>query len=301
MTLPQPLLETDFSVDYPNKPGALRNVQLLLYPGEVLGLIGESGSGKSTIALALLRLLGLKRGVITGQVLFEGKNLLNTSEREMEQLRGSKIGLVLQSPMASLNPALRIGTQLEEAWRAHARGSRHERTAAVERALTRVGLPHDQEFRRRLSSQISVGQAQRVLIAMAIMHSPALLIADEPTSALDAVTQAEVLDMLARLNRETGSSLLYISHDLQSVASICGRLAILHEGTIVESGPTATILRQPRHPYTQRLLACAPWLSWWNQQLPDMKHSPNSISGTYCTTPVPTSPGLKSPCSPPMG
>jgi ABC-type glutathione transport system ATPase component len=266
MTPDWPLLHANFSVDYPNNPHALRDVEFTLQHGEVLGLVGESGSGKSTIALALLGLLELKRGVTRGQILFEGKNLLNASEREMQQLRGSKIGLVLQSPMASLNPALRLGTQLEEAWRAHARRSRRDRMAAIERALARVGLPFDEEFRRRLSSQISVGQAQRVLIAMATIHSPALLIADEPTSALDAVTQSEVLEMLAGLNRETGSSVLYISHDLQSVASICDRIAILHEGTIVETGTTASILLYPQHAYTRRLLACAPWLAWWKEQ-----------------------------------
>ena len=266
MTGDRPLLEAGFSVDYPNKPHALRNVQLTVRRGETIGLVGESGSGKSTIALALLRLLAMKRGVTTGQILFKGRDLLAASEKEMERLRGKEIGLVLQSPMASLNPALRIGTQLEEAWRAHARGTRIERTQAVERALTRVGLPHDREFRRRLSSQISVGQAQRVLIAMAVMHSPPLVIADEPTSALDAMTQVEILDMLSRLSREAGSSLLYISHDLQSVASICDRIAILCEGTIVESGATSAVLRNPQHPYTRRLLACAPWLSWWKNE-----------------------------------
>jgi ABC-type glutathione transport system ATPase component len=286
MMLPQPLLETDFSVDYPNKPDALRHVQLRLYPGEVFGLIGESGSGKSTIALALLRLLAMKRGITTGQILFNGTNLLTASEQELQKIRGKQIGLVLQSPMASLNPALRIGTQLEEAWRAHTRGNRYDRISAVEEALTRVGLPHAEEFRRRLSSQISVGQAQRALIAMATIHSPALLIADEPTSALDAVTQVEILDMLAGLNREARSSLLYISHDLHSVASICGRIAILHEGTIVECGSTATILRQPRHPYTRRLLACAPWHPWWNKQLQNRNSE--------------RSPGA-SPLSPPFG
>lgn len=165
-------------------------------------------------------------------------------------------------------------------------------------ALARVGLPNDREFRRRLSSQISVGQAQRVLIAMATMHSPALLIADEPTSALDAVTQVEILNMLEQLNREAGSALLYISHDLQSVASICGRIAILQEGTIVECGPTASVLQNPKHPYTQRLLACAPWLPWWNQQL---RHRDSRERLAFpSTTPIPPSPGLKSPHLLPM-
>jgi ABC-type dipeptide/oligopeptide/nickel transport system ATPase component len=139
-------------------------------------------------------------------------------------------------------------------------GRAAEQDRAVGRALERAGLPKDREFRRRYPSQISVGQAQRVLIAMAVMHSPALLITDEPTSALDVVTQREVLTMLTSLNRDLGTSVLYISHDLQSVASICHRVAILLDGEIVECGETARVLRQPRHPYTQQLLECAPWL-----------------------------------------
>jgi peptide/nickel transport system ATP-binding protein len=263
MKIDEALLSLDLSVDYPNQPRTLRNLSLRIRRGEVLGLVGESGSGKSTIALAILKLLGLKEGKASGSILFRGHNLMSASEKEMERIRGRQIGLVLQSPMASLNPALRIGTQLAEAWRAHARGTAGELTAAVERALLRVGLPKDNEFRRRYSSQISVGQAQRVLIAIAVMHSPALLIADEPTSALDVVTQSEILGMFATLNRDMGSAVLYISHDLQSVASICHRIAILNAGEIVECGTMETVLTRPRHPYTQRLLTCAPWLQDW--------------------------------------
>ena len=192
-----------------------------------------------------------------------GQDLMMLSEKEMAQLRGSAIGLVLQSPMASLNPALRLERQIGEVWRAHAKGTRAALIGAVKQALLRVGLPCDEEFRRRYPSQISVGQAQRVVIAMAVMHSPSLLIADEPTSALDAVTQTEILAMLGRLNREMGTAILYISHDLQSVASVCHRIAILHEGKIVECGTTDSVLISPQHPYTRQLLACAPWLTMW--------------------------------------
>lgn len=185
------------------------------------------------------------------------------SEKEMERLRGSAIGLVPQSPMASLNPALRIERQMGEVWRAHAKSARACLAEAVKQALLRVGLPCDEDFRRRYPSQISVGQAQRVLIAMAVMHSPFLLIADEPTSALDALTQVKILNMLSTLNREMGTAILYISHDLQSVASICQRIAILHKGGIVECGKTGTLLMHPQHPYTRELLASAPWLPWW--------------------------------------
>ncbi len=287
------LLEVSLRVDYPNRPHALTDVSFSIQRGEVLGLVGESGSGKSTIALALLNLLGWKGGVATGRILFCGRDLLSASEQEMRSIRGRQIGLVLQSPLASLNPALRIGTQLGEAWRAHAKGSRCERSAAVAGSLTRVGLPNEEEFQRRYPSQISVGQAQRVLIAIAVMHSPPLLIADEPTSALDAMTQVEVLTMLASLNRGMGTALLYISHDLQSVASICHRIAILHEGEIVECGSTESILATPRHPYTQQLLACAPWLQLLPRHrrpsqppLPDNASQPNAVF-PWGSTPVP--------------
>jgi peptide/nickel transport system ATP-binding protein len=253
------ILSVNLRVDYPNKPQTLRDVSFCIRRGEVLGLVGESGSGKSTIALAIMKLLALKQGKASGHILFRGRDLMAASEREMEQIRGRDMGLVLQSPLASLNPALRIGTQLAEAWRAHARGSATELNFAVGGALARVGLPQDQELRRRYPAQISVGQAQRVLIAIALMHSPALLIADEPTSALDAVTQSEILKLFSVLNRDLGSAVLYISHDLQSVATICHRIAILHGGEIVECGTTEAVLSRPRHAYTQHLLACAPW------------------------------------------
>jgi ABC-type glutathione transport system ATPase component len=255
-----PLLETNLSAGYSGKPATLRNIALRLEPGDVLGLVGESGSGKSTLALALLKLLRWKGGSVWGRIMFRGRDLLMTSERELRRIRGHEIGLVMQSPLESLNPALCIATQLEEAWRAHEEHDAEGARNAVGRALRRVGLPNDKEFHRRLPSQISVGQAQRVLIAIATMHSPVLLIADEPTSALDVVTQRDLLRMLATLNREMGCTVLFISHDLQSVVTICRKIAILHDGEIVECGTTEEVVQHPQHPYTQQLLACAPWI-----------------------------------------
>jgi len=259
-----PLLSVRMRVDYPQRPNTLKAVSFEVRRGEVLGLIGESGSGKSTIALAILRLLGMKNGKVTGSIQFRGRELTMLPEHEMRSIRGREIGLVLQSPLSSLNPALKIGTQLSEAWKAHAKGKRSELLAAVERALAAVGLSSDEEFRSRYPSQISVGQAQRVLIAIAVMHAPALLIADEPTSALDAVTQWEILKLFTLLNRTMGSAVLYISHDLASIASICQRVAILHHGEIVESGATEAVLSSPMHEYTKQLLACAPWSARWS-------------------------------------
>jgi ABC-type dipeptide/oligopeptide/nickel transport system ATPase component len=255
-----PLLSLRLSVDYRNNPGVLRDVSFDVQPGEILGLVGQSGSGKSTISLAILRLLHLKGGTARGTLLFKGEDLYAKSESQMRSMRGREISIVLQSPLTSLNPALRIGSQLSEAWRAHATGTRDECAVAITNALTSVCLPSDTEFLRRPPSQLSVGQAQRVIIAMAILHRPSLLIADEATSALDTITQSEILALFARLNRELGMGILYISHDLLSVAALCHRIAILNLGEIVECGPPSQIFGAPQHPYTQKLVAALPRL-----------------------------------------
>jgi len=254
------LLSARISVDYPNNPGVLQGVSIQIHPGEIVGLVGESGSGKSTVALALLRLLPLKGAKISGEVLLEGEDLLKKSESQLRGIRGRRMSIVLQSPIASLNPALRIGTQLREAWRAHAVGGKQQCEAAIRAALQSARLPDDEEFLRRRPSQLSVGQGQRVNIAMAILHRPALLIADEATSALDSITQSEILNLFAQLNRELDMAILYISHDLPSVAALCNRVAILHKGEILESASTDLIFNSPRHPYTQKLVGAIPML-----------------------------------------
>ena len=220
--------------------------------------MGESGSGKSTLALALLQLIQLKGAKIRGEVLFQGANLLEKKEIQLRDIRGRQMSVVLQSPLTSLNPALRIGAQLKEAWRAHANGTVEQCRAAISAALRSVSLPNDEGFLKRRPSQLSVGQGQRVIIAMAILHRPALLIADEPTSALDTITQSEILGLFARLNRELDMAILYISHDLLSVAALCHRVAILRDGEIIECDGPDAIFESPRHPYTQRLIAALP-------------------------------------------
>jgi len=256
----QILLSAHFSVRYAGKPAVLRDLHLEIQRGEVLGLVGQSGSGKSTLALAILGLLDRKRAQLEGTIRFEASDLLQLSERELRGLRGRAVALVLQSPLSSLNPALRIRTQLKEAWRAHASGTNADCMNAIRTSLQSVSLPADDDFLRKHPSQMSVGQAQRVLIAMAVMHRPALLIADEATSALDVITQSEILALFRELNRSTGMAILYISHDLASVAGICDRIAILHQGEIVECGATGQIFADPQHEYTQRLMAAIPRL-----------------------------------------
>jgi ABC-type glutathione transport system ATPase component len=261
------LLSARFSVRYAGKPPVLSDVHLEVRQGEVLALVGQSGSGKSTLAMAILGLLDKKRAQSAGTIRFQDSELLQLSERELRTLRGRSIALVLQSPLSSLNPALKIRTQLREAWRAHASGKNSDCADTIRTSLQSVSLPADDDFLRKYPSQMSVGQAQRVLIAMAVMHRPALLIADEATSALDVITQSEILALFRELNRSTGMAILYISHDLASVAGICDRIAILHQGEIVECGATDQIFSNPQHEYTQRLMAAIPRLAPANAPL----------------------------------
>jgi ABC-type dipeptide/oligopeptide/nickel transport system ATPase component len=253
------LLSLNISASYPGNAGVLRNVSLEMNRGEVLGLVGQSGCGKSTLALAILRLLHLKRGRVEGSIHFNGQELLALPESRMRALRGRMISLVLQSPLSALNPALSIGAQLDEAWHAHRRhASRDERIAAICDTLRHVSLPADAAFLRRHPNELSVGQAQRVLIAMAVLHRPLLLIADEPTSALDIITQSEILRLFSTLSREFQMGILFISHDLLSVSAISDRVAVMDRGEKVECQPTAGLFSQPRHAYTRKLIGALP-------------------------------------------
>jgi ABC-type glutathione transport system ATPase component len=251
--LSQSLLRLRLSAGYAGKPDVLRGVCLDVAEGEIVGLVGRSGEGKSTIASSILGLLALKGGSCAGQILFHGVDLLSLNSREMRLLRGKEIGLVPQSPLAALNPNLKLGSQLEEAWRAHQRGKPDWKPL-----LESVSLPPEAAFLRQYPRNLSVGLAQRFLIALAILHRPALLLADEPTSALDTITQAEILGLFRRLNREQGIAILYISHDLASVASLCDRVAILHQGAIVECARVEEVFQSPMHEYTRKLIAAIP-------------------------------------------
>jgi len=253
MNQAEPLLSCDISVDYAGKPGVLRDMKLEVYPEEILGLAGQSGAGKSTISLAILKLLG-ETCQVRGYMRFGGRDLARFDERAMRQIRGREIALVPQSPLSALNPALQIGTQLREAWRSHAPKDREAEANRILELMESVRLPADAGFLRRYPRQLSVGQAQRVLIAMALLHRPTLLIADEATSALDPVTQSEILELFAEVNQRFATAILFISHDLRSVAALCHRVAILYDGRIVESGETRRVFEAPQHAYTRQLL-----------------------------------------------
>ena len=253
--MPPPVLSFRVSAAY-GKRVVLHEVAGRIEAGEIVSLVGLSGSGKSTLALALLRLLEYRGGLVTGSILLEGRELTSLKNSEMRSIRGNRIGYVPQSPAAALNGRLRIRTILDETWRAH----RGQSMSAADRSalLESVHLPGDAEFLARRAGELSTGQGQRLLIALAIMHKPALLLADEPTSALDAITQAAVLRLFEELNRTLGTAILFISHDLMSVAALSRRVDILHEGRIVESGTPEKIFSEPGHPFTRELVAAMP-------------------------------------------
>jgi ABC-type glutathione transport system ATPase component len=254
------LLTLRISASYGAGRPVLHDAAIAIQSGEILGLAGQSGAGKSTIGLAILGLHPFRKVTVTGHMRFHGRELLDLPERQWRSLRGREIAFVPQSPLASLNPVLTIGAQLTEAWRAHADGALTVWRQGLRALLEGVCLSPDEKFLALYPRQLSVGLAQRVLIAMALIHHPALIVADEPTSALDMITQAGILNLFRRVNREFGAAILYISHDLASMASLAHRIAILERGSIVEDGLPEQIFRAPRHPYTARLVAALPQL-----------------------------------------
>lgn len=244
----------------------LDGVSLRIERGQIAALAGLSGSGKSTLALALLRLLRYRGGSVTGSIQLEGQELMGLNESQMRAVRGRRIGYVPQNPVAALNGRLRVRTLLEETWKAHETGS--PSNEFLRGLLENVNLPAGLDFREQRAGDLSTGQGQRLLIALALMHKPALVIADEPTSALDVITQAAVLALFTEINRKLGTAILFISHDLLSVASLAHRVDILHEGKIVESGAPAEIFSHPRHEFTKQLVGsipqvgCNPGVQW---------------------------------------
>jgi len=243
---------------------AVENVSLALKAGSILGLVGESGCGKSVTALSIMRLLPRPAGVIeSGSVHMNGQDLLGLPAERMQKIRGGRIGMIFQEPMTALNPVQRIGRQLLEVFEMHRPelGDDAGRTEAAVELLARVGIPEARERMGAYPHQISGGMRQRVMIAMALAGKPDVLIADEPTTALDVTIQAQILELILDLQRETGMAVLFITHALGVIAQICEDVAVMYAGQIVESAPVKALFKDPMHPYTRGLLASMPRLT----------------------------------------
>ncbi|WP_337996635.1 ABC transporter ATP-binding protein [Oleispirillum naphthae] len=233
-------------------------VDLCVDRGEILGLVGESGSGKSVTGFSLLGLIDPPGRIVAGSVRLNGEELTTASEKRLRDLRGNRIAMIFQDPMMTLNPVLKIETQMVETLLAHARMSRADARAKARDALGRVGIPSPEERLDAYPHQFSGGMRQRVAIAIALLHSPDLIIADEPTTALDVTIQAQILAEVQTLCRETGTALIWITHDLAIISGLADRVAVMYAGRIVETGSIAEVVSGPRHPYTHGLIGSVP-------------------------------------------
>jgi peptide/nickel transport system ATP-binding protein len=251
----------DLHTHFITRGGTLRavdGVSLSVGRGEVLGLVGESGSGKSVTGFSIIGLVDPPGKIVSGSVKFEGRELVGLPEPELRKLRGNKIAMIFQDPMMTLNPVLRIDTQMIETVRAHDNSSHAQARARARDALGQVGIPSPEERLSAYPHQFSGGMRQRVAIAIALLHNPALIIADEPTTALDVTIQAQILAVVQKLAAERGTSLLWITHDLSVVAGLASRIAVMYAGRIVESGSVDAVLDHPLHPYTRGLIGSVP-------------------------------------------
>ena len=237
---------------------AVRGISLTVADGEIMGLVGESGSGKTVTAMVVSGLLPRKKADVSGQVLLDGKGLLALDGAAMRKRQGCAISVVFQEPMSAMNPVMRIGPQVEEALRVHTKLSAEERKERALQALRDVDLADAEAIYEKYPHQMSGGMLQRAMIAAAIISRPKLLLADEPTTALDVTIQAQILELLRRLNREMGMSVLFISHNLNVVRKLCTRVAVMEKGHIVETGPTEQVFHDPQADYTKRLIAAIP-------------------------------------------
>jgi peptide/nickel transport system ATP-binding protein len=281
-----PILEVQgLTAAFPSHDGAARvldGVDFSVQEGEILGIVGESGSGKTMTALSVMQLLPSACRVEAGEVLFRGNGLLALGGRQMNELRGDEISMIFQNPRSSLNPLFRVEKTLAQVLRTH-RGLKGAaaRAASIE-LLADVGLPDPERILRRYPHELSGGMCQRVMIAFALASNPKLLIADEPTTALDVTVQLQVIELLARLRREHGLTLLLITHNLSVVAELCDRVMVMYLGRIVEHGPVLEIFDRPRHPYTVGLLASRATLAGEGAvqaipgSVPDLRHRPSA-------------------------
>ena len=238
---------------------AVDDVSFEIYNGETVCVVGESGCGKSVTAQSIMRIVAQPPGkYVAGEVLFEGRDLLKLSQKEMRMLRGKQLAMIFQEPMTSVNPVQTIGKQIGEVLLLHSDKSKSERKAAVLEILKQVGFPDPERCYQSFPHQLSGGMRQRAMIAMALICKPKLLIADEPTTALDVTIQAQILDLLETLKRQFHMTILMITHDLGVVSSMADRVVVMYSGKVVETGPANELFRRPLHPYTQCLMKCIP-------------------------------------------
>ena len=260
-----PLLEVrDLSVRFKTDEGeveALDKVSFEINSGQTVGVVGESGCGKSVTAYSIMRLLPRPIGMISnGSILFQGKNLFELSTEEMRTIRGNEIGMIFQEPMNALNPVQKIGVQIKEVFNLHKQIKDHQAWSESVKMLEAVGIPSPETRMHEYPHQLSGGMRQRVVIAMALACKPKIIIADEPTTALDVTVQAQILDLLENLQKETGCSILLITHDLGVIAENCDEVCVMYAGRVVERGETKKIFASPQHAYTQDLLDSIPKL-----------------------------------------
>jgi oligopeptide/dipeptide ABC transporter ATP-binding protein len=277
----EPLLEvTDLHVQIASRRGLVRavdGVSLQVAPGQAVGLVGESGSGKSMTLRAILGVLPPEARVISGQIMFEGADLAQVSGSQLNRIRGTRIAMIFQEPMSALNPVMRVGRQIAEGPQVHLGMNRAQSAERALELMRRVGIPDAERRFRSFPHEFSGGMRQRVMIAMALSCDPALILCDEPTTALDVTIQDQILRLLARLCRESGTSLVFVTHDLPVVAQLCNQLAVMYAGEIVERGPVEDVLTRPRHPYTVGLVRSAPDVDHVRSSLVAIPGSPPSL------------------------
>ena len=257
---------------------AVDNVSFTLEKGEILGLVGESGCGKSMTSMSIMRLLNEKQSKVNGEILFEGKNLLSLSEKEMNEIRGNKIAMIFQDVMTSLNPLMTIGQQIMEPMMIHKKMSKKEARREAIRLLEAVGIPMPEKRVDEYPNSLSGGMRQRVMIAIALSCTPQILIADEPTTALDVTIQAQILELMKKIREEFGTSIIMISHDLGVISEMCDRAAVMYCGNIVEQAPIDTIFENPVHPYTRGLLRSIPTL---DEKVDELYSIPGIVPALY--------------------
>ena len=260
---------------------AVNGVDFAIHPGQVMGLVGESGSGKSVTSLSIMRLIGGSGKIVEGEILFDGKDLAKMAENELLTLRGNQMSMIFQQPTSCLNPVFRVGDQIAESIMVHQKMERQEAMRQVYDLLRKVGISDPERRAKAFPHEISGGQAQRVMIAMALSCQPKLLIADEPTTALDVTIQAQILDLMRNLRKDFDTAILLITHDMGVVAEMCDSVAVMYAGQIVEYTDVHTLFEKPLHPYTEGLLAAIPVLGIVQNELavipgsvPDLIHLP---------------------------